>query len=239
MKGILFAGDSFTWGEGLHYYSELPNINWKEHGHDAKNYTPAHRNFIEANRFARKVANYFKTFDLVRFSNGGNNDEIFEFIDNIETEYQIRYIIADQSKHRMFTYKLKDFDYIVIQLTDIFRADVNLPNGNTCNIRSEESIRSSGFDNYLNENYNGNINLFIHNYLVSYIDIIESNIKKYEKNGIKRCFLTSWHNDIICYITEIKKLLESGIICRIIAEKYNVSRLTISDIKLKKTWINI
>lgn len=26
MKGILFGGCSFTWGQGLYFYSDLPNL---------------------------------------------------------------------------------------------------------------------------------------------------------------------------------------------------------------------
>ena len=26
MKGILFGGCSFTWGQGLYFYSNLPNL---------------------------------------------------------------------------------------------------------------------------------------------------------------------------------------------------------------------
>jgi len=52
MKGILFAGDSFTWGEGLQYYSHLPNIKWDATQHHIEDYTPAHVEFIKSKRFA-------------------------------------------------------------------------------------------------------------------------------------------------------------------------------------------
>ena len=200
MKGILFAGDSYTWGEGLHVYSDLPDIVYEEHGFDIYNYTPAHKNWIEANRFSRRVANHFETFDLVRFQNGGNNRDIFEFIDNIETEYQSRYIMAKNSTHRAFTYKLDDFDYIVIQLTDIFRSDVELPNGNTCNIPSPESVKESGFDLYLKDTFNNDLNKFIEYYLEKFYNELESRIKKYENLGIKKCFIITWHNDVLSFL---------------------------------------
>lgn len=200
MKGILFAGDSYTWGEGLHLYSDLPDIVYEEHGFDIYNYTPAHKNWIEANRFSRRVANHFNTFDLVRFENGGNNTDIFNFIDNIETEYQSRYVIANNSTHRAFTYKLDDFDYIVIQLTDIFRSDVELPNGKTCNIRSSQSIKDTGFTDYLRDTFNNDLNKFISYYLEKFSKELENRIKKYESLGIKKCFIITWQNDILSFI---------------------------------------
>lgn len=200
MKGILFAGDSFTWGEGLHLYSDLPDLHYNEVGFNNARYTPAHKDWINANRFSRRVANYFETFDLVRYSNGGDNCEIFDFIDNIETEYQRRYVDAQTATHRMFTYKLNDFDYIIIQLTDIFREKVLLPNGERCNIRSLDSIKTTGFDEYLKDNFDNNLDNFMLDYLEKFSKELENRIKKYEDLGIKKCFIITWHIDILPFI---------------------------------------
>lgn len=200
MKGILFAGDSFTWGEGLHFYSDLPDIDYNEVGFKNEKLTPAHRDWINANRFSRRVANYFETFDLVRYSNGGDNGEIFNFIDNIETEYQRRYVDAQTATHRMFTYKLNDFDYIIIQLTDIFRERVLLPNGELCNIRSLDHMKITGFDVYLKDSFDNNLDKFINFYLKQFSDKLENKIKKYENLGIKKCFIITWHIDILPFI---------------------------------------
>ena len=89
MKGILFAGDSYTWGEGLQYYSDLPNVAWKSIGHRAEDYTPAHVKFIESQRFARKVSTHFNTFDYCRNNNGGGNEDVFRFIDEIDKQWQL------------------------------------------------------------------------------------------------------------------------------------------------------
>ena len=200
MKGIIFAGDSFTWGEGLHFYSDLPDIDYSSFSFNNLNYTPAHRDWINANRFSRRVANHFETFDLVRYTNGGDNGEIFDFIDNIETQYQRKYIDANHSTHRMFTYKLIDFDYCIIQLTDIFRERILLPNGELCNIRSTTSRRATGFVEYLKTNFDNKIDNFILYYLEKYSKELESKIKKYENLGIKKCYIITWHNDILPFI---------------------------------------
>jgi hypothetical protein len=200
MKGILFAGDSFTWGEGLHLYSDLPDVHYNEVGFNNKRYTPAHKDWINANRFSRRVANHFETFDLVRYNNGGDNGEIFHFIDNIETEYQRRYVDAQTTPHRMFTYKLNDFDYIIIQLTDIFRERILLPNGELCNIRSVEHMKTTGFNEYLKDNFDNNLDNFISYYLEKFSKDLEYRIKNYENLGIKKCFIITWHIDILPFI---------------------------------------
>jgi len=200
MKGILFAGDSFTWGEGLHLYSDLPNIHYNEVSFNHSNYTPAHKDWINANRFSRRVANHFETFDLVRYLNGGDNSQIFDFIDNIESEYQRRYVDAQNSTHRMFTYKFEDFDYIIIQLTDIFRERIPLPNGELCNIRSTDSMKNTGFKTYLKDNFDNKLDNFISYYLELFSKKLENKINKYEKLGIKKCFIITWQNDELSII---------------------------------------
>lgn len=65
MKGIVFAGCSFTWGEGLELYSDLPTLNLesiKRYGYhfpDSGYYMPkSHLKFIESNRFSRLVSHH-------------------------------------------------------------------------------------------------------------------------------------------------------------------------------------
>ena len=212
MKGILFAGDSFTWGEGLHLYSGLPNTNYDEHGYNnGLSLSPAHIKFIESHRFARKVANHFDTFELCRHGNGGNNVEIFDFIDSIENttsslQFEQLPFLSDGpagNNHTKYRFILQDFDYIIIQLTDMFRNEVKFNYKDIsgyCNIKSMESIKNSGFDKYLKDEFDNDINLFIQYYLKTTMDNIEEKIKKYESKGIKRCFIHTWQNEPIPFI---------------------------------------
>jgi len=80
-KGMIFAGCSFTWGQGLYYYSNLetltePGDPW---GYDSGCYTMIHHRHKESLRYPRKVANYFKTFELVQPNNGGSNEQIVRY----------------------------------------------------------------------------------------------------------------------------------------------------------------
>lgn len=74
-KGIVFAGCSFTWGQGLYYYSNLPTL--QEPPPDRYDHSVlrrSHIKFMEANRYPRLVANHFNTYELVHHQNGGSNE---------------------------------------------------------------------------------------------------------------------------------------------------------------------
>lgn len=112
MKGIIFAGCSFTWGEALELYSNYPSIRYDYYKQEHKGYyfpeavmyqKPGHVKYIESNRFARKVAQHFNTFDLVHPKNGGSLTTMRKFISSSLLEYE------------------DDIEYIVLQFTEILR----------------------------------------------------------------------------------------------------------------------
>jgi hypothetical protein len=133
MRGIIFAGCSFTWGEGLELYSQYPSIRYDFYKQEHKGYyfpeavmyqKPGHIKFIEANRFSRKVAQHFNTFDLVYPKNGGSLATMRKFIQTSLLEYG------------------SDIEYIILQFTEILR-DVyihdNCTNG-CCSISVREIL---------------------------------------------------------------------------------------------------
>jgi hypothetical protein len=117
MKGILFGGCSFTWGQGLYFYSDLVNLPYgtQNYGFDYKNINESMLRYKNAVRFPRVVAQHFKTFEVVRedigklYGNGGSEDETFSYFD---------YLFNVERK-----FKYVDFDYIVIQLSNVWRND--------------------------------------------------------------------------------------------------------------------
>lgn len=79
-KAIVFAGDQFTWGQGLHYYTNLSTIKIPEYWKfDRSILTNAHIKFIEKYRFARLVADHFDTIEYVREPNYASNDLIINW----------------------------------------------------------------------------------------------------------------------------------------------------------------
>lgn len=89
---ILFLGDSFTWGQGLHYYYLVENEGWT--WDDCKNFLESNKRFeslsFNADEFRRKNSfPYLVSKELnepmvtPQFENGGDNYKIFRHLDNI------------------------------------------------------------------------------------------------------------------------------------------------------------
>jgi hypothetical protein len=73
-KGVLGIGCSFTWGEGLYFYSNLPDLPaLKEYHRFDYTLTEDHIKFKDENRFLRIVANEYKMWDIANSGNGGSN----------------------------------------------------------------------------------------------------------------------------------------------------------------------
>lgn len=94
MKGIIFAGCSFTWGEGLELYSNYNSVNinsikrYSYNFPDIGYFMPkSHLKFIESNRFSRLVSQHYGTFDLVADKNGGTHETMLAHIKKSLLDY--------------------------------------------------------------------------------------------------------------------------------------------------------
>lgn len=195
MKGLLFGGCSFTWGQGLYFYSDLPKLhNPKKYNYDAHLVTQAQRRFKDTIRYPRLVANHFNTFESFKKQNGGSEDETFKFfkkifgVDNKRDEH-----LTDES------HDYDDFSYIIIQLSQLFRNRFyysidgeqfwsNVPPQaeweNTDNLLKWMNINNFSVDDWKDQ-------------LVEqqYIRLL-SELKFYEDKGIKTKILT-WEDDLL------------------------------------------
>jgi hypothetical protein len=193
MKGIIFAGDSFTWGQGLHYYSELPNINSENFQFDINLLTEAHLQYIKRNRFPRLVADQFDTFEVVRKLNGGGSYDIIEFLENFET-----YRDSDNLNTKSFSYS--DIDYVVFQFTETYRGQLCFldDEGKYGWISADQNgngVHPPHFLNYLEKYYNSNPKLFLEDYPNILCKKVETLLKNIEEKGIKTMVI-SWRKDI-------------------------------------------
>jgi hypothetical protein len=116
MKPIIFAGDSWTFGEGLElynstYYNFVYNYftknkhllyNWPNVESISSGGSCGHTR--STHRFASIVSEYFKTSYFSKNENGGDNTWAIDYIE---------YLID--------TYDENSFSYIVFQFTDMFR----------------------------------------------------------------------------------------------------------------------
>jgi hypothetical protein len=215
MNGILFAGCSFTWGQGLYYYSDLKRIpTMEEWSFDYSLMTDALINFKDTVRYPRLVANHFKTFDVSRDTNGGSDEDSLQFI-------KLAFDIADR-KPGSYDYltrqrfKYDDISYVIFQTTQPYRSSFKFvyknetyhmwPNPQRTKMVRIAKLESSGlyreidnpidiFSNYLNEN-----NVGMDLWLKQHIDYVYNNIKQtlmlLEENGIKTKVL-NWEYDYI------------------------------------------
>ena len=89
---ILFLGDSFTWGQGLHYYYKIENNEWT--WNDCKEFVNSRKRFeslgFEADEYRRQHSfPYLVSKELdeamvtPRFENGGDNYAIFDTLENL------------------------------------------------------------------------------------------------------------------------------------------------------------
>lgn len=205
MRGIIFAGCSFTWGEALELYSNYPSVRYDYYKQKHKGYffpeavmfqKPGHVKFIESNRFARKVANHFNTFDLVYPKNGGSLSTMRKFISTSLLEYE------------------GDIEYIILQFTEILR-DVYIHDNCTdscCNISVREILndrvsyecKELSLDEYktyksyeLYNQYFGDKNPLDVDmeYSIKELTKTLNFLRDIEKTGVKIKFLGSWVSD--------------------------------------------
>ena len=194
MKGLLFGGCSFTWGQGLYYYSDLNRLPILENEYD---YHPelinqSHLRFKDSIRYPRLVANHFNTFEVFKdnngpsLGNGGSEDETFDFFDDI-------------FKNQKFFYD--DFEYIVIQLSYVYRNKFYYTNNNLIG-----SVILNPMDGHFQQDTNDFKEYYV-NSSMSFESIMEEHLiqqytrlrKKmlyYEERGIKTKIL-SWQDDLL------------------------------------------
>ena len=122
MNVFLFLGCSFTWGEGLQYYSELPSVIFHtHHTFDSREITYPQYQFIKKNRFARLVADRLNGIEIVTAVNGGNHTTMTNMLFR-PTEFIPDYINGDPKNYRKESFFNKnEITHIVIQFTDVYR----------------------------------------------------------------------------------------------------------------------
>ena len=118
MKGIIFGGCSFTWGQGLYFYSDLVDLKYPKgenifNGEDLK---LSHIKFRENLYYPRLVAHHFNTFEAFKNANGGSEDETFQFFKFV---FEEKSRTADHISYEKFNHH--DFDYMIIQLSQMWR----------------------------------------------------------------------------------------------------------------------
>jgi hypothetical protein len=216
VKGMIFAGCSFTWGQGLYYYSNLPTL--KEPPEDRffeelVNYS--HFEYAKTVRYPRLVANYFNTFELVHPKNGGSNQSAVNWW---ETCFNKEHNEMWQEGFRVPKLHYSEISHLIFQFTQWQRDNfIFIHNGKEYNIPFHETSNdnySSIFTQWLIEN-GKTVDQWIHEYKINGVQQVKQFLQKCEKNGIKT-FVFCWPSNLLTYIENDPWLLE-----RLITFEYN------------------
>lgn len=220
-KGMIFAGCSFTWGQGLYYYSNMPTIGEPPPDqYNPKLVTHSHKKFMESVRFPRIVSSHFNSFEHVYHENGGSNYSALKWWTNCLNNRE-----RDQWGNwaRVYNSEITPIDYsevshVVFQLTqwqrDNFIIDFEgVVDDVPYHCVWSEPMRSR-FLRWLESR-----NLTLEQWEQAYIREGLENVKKWlqecESHGVKTTIFT-WPSDYVAYIDQDPWLKE-----RFLTFKYN------------------
>lgn len=125
MKGLVFAGCSFTWGQGLYFYSGLNHTpKFEDWVFDYSLMTDALIKYKDTIRFPRLVANHFNTFEVCKASNGGSDVTSLMFLKKIFDKYEepADGHIKSSSWLSEENYYFDDIEYVIFQMTQPYRS---------------------------------------------------------------------------------------------------------------------
>jgi hypothetical protein len=129
MGAIWCRGCSFTFGEGLQFFSNLKSVTIpKQHMFDYEELTHVQYRFIQNNRYSKLLADLLGSVDVNSSKNGGSNDGIYKELRLLSiNDNEIK--IKDRVGYNRETYtRLDEIDYIVIQFTNIYRDELLINN---------------------------------------------------------------------------------------------------------------
>lgn len=197
-KGIIFAGCSFTWGQGLYYYSNLSTI--KEPPPDC--YIPefvqhSHLKFMESVRSPRLVANHFNTFELVQKPNGGSCDSAIKWWDDALTDKEL-----SNNHNEPYYYNYSDISHVIFQMTfwhrNSFRLHYDNKDYDIAYTETWQEPHQAIFEKWLIE-HNLTFEEWERAGIQITVDKVKQFLQKMEDHGIKATILT-WPEENVKFI---------------------------------------
>jgi hypothetical protein len=225
-KGMIFAGCSYTWGQGLYYYSNLETLRDQDNpwGYTRGIANPAHHLFKESVRFPRLVANHFNSYEIVHPENGGANDVIIEYWKNCFTNREKNAELLTLA-HGAVPAKVEQIEYeevshIVFQLTqwmrDLYEIEyegekINLPvqwywlNNPNRDIPNLKDV----FEKYMEKN-GGDFSDLNESLQLRSLNNLKTFLMECEDRGIKT-YILSWPHEFIKLIEKDEWIKERWI----------------------------
>jgi hypothetical protein len=195
MNGVVWCrGCSFSFGEGLQYFSNLPSVVIpKIHTFDYFELRHSQYRFIQNNRYSKLLADKLGTIDVNASSNGGTNNDIYNsLLELYNTKNEAK---QDRMAYQSETFvPLCDVGVIVIQFTSIFR-DVIVLDG----VKYPLQNMAPTFDDYVEMFIKKNMTLeeFCERAAQQVLDRFKVLLQKIEQlNPNIKIRVISWENDI-------------------------------------------
>lgn len=194
-KGMVFAGCSFTWGQGLYYYSGMDKLREPlPNTYNSELVNLTHERYMKSVRFPRLVSNYFNTFEICQPFNGGASYSIHEWWRKSFLPKE------DPEKYRSnFRNPVPSIDYsevshLFYQITQWHRSHSEFKFNDKL-ISHCDAWETPGFIDWLNEQ---GINLEEYENLSRKKEIqdVKDFLREFDSHGIK-VYILSWPADMV------------------------------------------
>jgi hypothetical protein len=196
MKGLIFAGCSFTWGQGLYYYSKLDTlVEPAPDCYDAKLVTDAHKRYMSTLRYPRLVANHFNTWEVTSKQNGGSEETSINFINSAFGLSEGFGFLVDEK------FDFKEIEYVIIQTSQPNRNGFNYRfKDKDCKFLIFDQSSKSNFYEWLIEERNITIEEWRQEHVKNYFDKLKDLMVFLEEKGVKTKILC-WEDDYLNLIS--------------------------------------
>lgn len=201
MKKMVFAGDSFTWGEGLQYYSGLPDVVFPEtHLFDPKVVSNKQMQFIINNKFSTLVGKYFNKEIISRSENGGSNDCSLTLLDEVNPNEISHVIFQITELYREYFEFMHDGKFIKLYIDNIIYNQHNLSKFFKSEQYLNSKINYDAFYEYYETNFES-FEEFQNHFIEQSINKIQKRLTKFTEKNIPIYFI-NWRN---CYTPTLLK----------------------------------
>jgi len=200
-RGMIFAGCSFTWGQGLYYYSNMPTLVEPPANHYQADYVKdTHIEYMKSLRFPRLVANHFNTYELCQPWNGGASYSIHDW-------WQRCFMSKDnpeknKGNHPVTppTFNYEDISHVFYQFTQWHRAHSPTRLGKPYPSTHSDILANHEIAKWLIEN-NLTVDQYIEQAIRKELQEVKEFLKTFTDKGIK-VYVMTWPADLVDYIEQ-------------------------------------
>lgn len=196
-KAIIFAGDQFTYGQGLHYYTNLPTIItppvWSSNFHEL---TDVHKKFIFKYRFPRLVADHFDIVEICPAENYNSNQNLINYFTKaFEQEFDpaSRFKTLAHPEQKYPYIKYEEVGILFFQMTKIDRDRITVEIAPNQIVNEELNSVVQTYKPYLESTLN-NYDEWYKEQILLGLNRVKNFLKHIESKGIQ-VILSTWDYD--------------------------------------------